>query len=211
MRAIRFWLGVCFADHPIASMWDFPMNNRAGRVGMSNSGLLLTYLLLCGCGRSDERAAQTIKPESGQANTVTTQVDDAGVRTRSNAEQEALKQQRMAALSQELQVARAQQTALMQRQSDMSARLAAQQEEGMALLSALKAQMQSQANAEKSSSSDPEAFKKNARMQLESALEQDDRLTTEFEALTAELRSVDSRVRELAAQLDSLQVGNEAR
>ena len=178
--------------------------NRSMRDRWSRkSTLLLTYLLLCGCGGSDQHARQPVKLESGQAKGMTTPNGDE-VGARSDVEQDALKRQRLTALSQELQAARAQQTTLMQRQAEMSAQIAARQEEGRALLATLKAQMQSQADAEKSSTSDPEAFKKNARMQLEAALQQDDRLTAEFEALTSELRSVDSRVNELSAQLDSL-------
>jgi hypothetical protein len=207
MRAIRFWLGVCFADRRIASMWDFPMNDRMRNAGARISSLLLTYLLLCGCRPPSEDTVRSVNLEPGKSNTVTTKMVDEAGSTRAPAEEAALRRQRMAALSQELQAARAQQTTLMQRQADMSARIAAQQEQGMALLASVKAQMQSQANAEKSASSDPDAFKKNARIQLEAALEQDDRLTAEFESLTSELRSVDSRVNELSAQLDALQAG----
>jgi chromosome segregation ATPase len=208
MRAIRFWLGVCFADRRIASMGDFPMNRSMRACWSSKSTLLLTYLLLCGCGGSDQHARQAVKLETSQAKGMTTPNGDE-VGARSDAEQDALKRQRLTALSQELQAARAQQTTLMQRQAEMSAQIEARQEEGMALLATLKAQMQSQADAERSSAGDPEAFKKNARMQLEEALQQDDRLTTEFEALTSELRSVDSRVNELSAELDSLRASTE--
>jgi hypothetical protein len=207
MRAIRFWLGVCFADRRIASMGDFPMNQSKHGGWNRKSTLLLTYLLLCGCG-SDQHAKQAVKLESAPSTSVATPSTDE-VGARSNAEQDAFKRQRLTALSQELQAARAQQTTLMQRQAEMSAQIEARQEEGMALLATLKAQMQSQADAERSSAGDPEAFKKNARMQLEEALQQDDRLTTEFEALTSELRSVDSRVNELSAELDSLRASTE--
>ena len=171
------------------------------------SALLLTYLLLCGCG-SDQHAKQAVKLETSQPKAMTSPNGDE-VAARIDAEQDALKRQRLTALSQELQAARAQQTTLMQRQAEMSAQIDARQEEGMALLATLKAQMQSQADAERSSAGDPEAFKKNARMQLEAALQQDDQLTTEFQALTSELRSVDSRVNELSAELDSLRAGTQ--
>jgi chromosome segregation ATPase len=208
MRAIRFWLGVCFADRRIASMGDFPMNQSMHSRWSRKSALLLTYLLLCGCDASDQHAKQAVKLESSQAKgTTTPKADEVG--TRADAGQDALKRERLTALSQELQAARAQQTTLMQRQAEMSAQIEARQEEGMALLATLKAQMQSQAEAERSSTGDPEAFKKNARMQLEEALQQDDQLTTEFEALTSELRSVDSRVNELSAELDSLRAGTQ--
>ncbi|HVF16671.1 MAG TPA: hypothetical protein VNA21_07155 [Steroidobacteraceae bacterium] len=187
------------------------MNKRSGSVYAKGISLLLTYLLLCGCDGRADRAAQTPKADSVQTQVPPQSMANEGARARSDAEQDALKRQRMAALSQELQAARAQQTTLMQRQADMSARIAAQQEEGMALLASLKAQMKSQADAERSANADPEAFKKDARMQLEAALEQDDQLTAEFESLTSELRSVDSRVSELSAQLDSLRAGTAIR
>jgi chromosome segregation ATPase len=178
-------------------MWDFPMNHRMRAGWIQSSSLLLTYLLLCGC----ERSEQSTQAEPRSQDNAVTAPGDQIVNARTDAEQEALKRQRVAALSQELQTARAQQTALMQRQAEMSAQIAAQQEQGTALLASLKAQMQSQAG---SSSGDPEAFKRNARVQLEAALEQDNELTAQFESLTAELQSMDSRVTELSAQLDAL-------
>jgi chromosome segregation ATPase len=180
-------------------MWDFPMNHRVRAGWIQSSSLLLTYLLLCGC----ERPEQSTQAEPRSQDNAVTAPGDQIVSARTDAEQEALKRQRLAALSQELQTARAQQTALMQRQAEMSAQIAAQQEQGTALLASLKAQMQSQT----SSSSDPEAFKKNARMQLEAALEEDDQLTTQFESLTSELQATDTRVTELSAQLDALRAG----
>jgi predicted nucleic acid-binding Zn-ribbon protein len=184
-------------------MWDFPMNHRMCAGWIRSGSVLLTYLLLCGCERAPEQTTQA-EPRS-QDNAVKSAGEQI-VNARSAAEQEALKRQRLAALTQELQTARAQQTALMQRQAQMSAQIAAQQEQGTALLASLKAQMQSQAG---SSSGDPEAFKKNARMQLEAALEQDNELTAQFESLTAELQSQDSQVTALSAQLDALRAGTE--
>lgn len=157
---------------------------------------LLMSLLLCGC--SDHRKSNVSDiSDSAQAESRAA-VEPA---TRSapvvNAAAERDREQRIAHLGAELSAARAEQARLLQHKAETEARIAAHQEEGMELLSSLKAQSRTRQGEDA-------GFQAKAKDELESVLARDDSMNAELVMADEELARVGSKIESIDEELESL-------
>jgi chromosome segregation ATPase len=179
------------------------MGTRLKFISLRQSAFfLLTSLLLGGCHDTEPNPSSATQKDTTQKATQKPTSSGTALPAEtesvlSSAEQSRRTEQRVAELEQELTDSRAQQTHLVQKREEISARIAAQQEDGMQLLNSLKAQHRT------SSGLDP-SFEAAARSQLETALAQDRELNHELQAAEKELSDVDTRVATLTADLDAI-------
>jgi chromosome segregation ATPase len=173
------------------------MGSRLRLVTVKQSAFfLLTSLLAAGCHDAGPNLAPATQKSTAQApaqNPVAASSN--GIEPiLSPAEQHRQAEQRVMELEKELTKARAQQMHLVQKREEISARIAAHQEEGMQLLTSLKAQ-------KGTSSGNDEAYAAAARSQLETALAQDTELNRELELAENELSDLDAKIGTLTADL----------
>jgi chromosome segregation ATPase len=189
---------------------------------------VLIVLLLCGCNAPEESTnepstsrnrAEASRDVGEEGAVVAHRETDAASGSDADADGTLVRQARIRQATTELGAARAQQTELMRKQAEMSARLEAQQEEGLAMLASLKADMaklqalDAHSAGEGSEGRDAaarvtaleEQLSTDARARLEPLLVQDQALFAELEAVSAELDSAGSRVEALRAELAALQ------
>lgn len=206
-----------------------PTNTRCN----SFAGALLASLLLCGCGSPadpvDEAPTdEKIDPDavSGATAEPVTQGElsdsdkpDPSAPLRDD-------RRRMTQLAADINAAQMQQNDLRSQRAAVIARMESHQEEGMAMLDSLKAEMARLQALEAQNShelehagpdarlpeqvADPQ-FSSDARSRLEEVLAQDQAFAAELQTVDAELTLVDSQVEAMAAELDQLRKAQQQR
>jgi chromosome segregation ATPase len=172
------------------------MGSRLRLVTVKQSAFfLLTSLLAAGCHDAGPELAPATQKSAAQAPAQNSVASSNRIEPiPSPAEQHRQTEQRVMELEKELTKARAQQMHLVQKREEISARIAAHQEEGMQLLTSLKAQ-------KRRPSGNDEAYAAAARSQLETALAQDTELNRELELAQKELSDLDAKIGTLTADL----------
>jgi hypothetical protein len=188
---------------------------------------VLIALLLCGCnaaeGPGEQASTDVHQGESDGADAASSVVAHSETHATPTSKSEAgdeaqVRQARIAQVTADLGAAQAQQADLMRKQGEVSARLEAHHEEGMALLASLKSEMEKQRALEAQAAREgtdaraeaaridalDERLSEQARSKLEPALARDQALFAELEAVSAELESVTSRIEGLRAELAAL-------
>lgn len=177
-------------------MWGFPMP-RASLSGFSRAaGVLVALVLLCGCEQD------TSPPPKADASSP---VADVGAPSRQSSAPSIVDEReraaRIARVGAEIDAELARRTELQQQRAAIDARLVAHEEDGMAMLDALKSQMQERAGEGR----DDAAFKAEARAKLETALAEDDALVASLRQIDEKIAATNVKIERLSAERKSLQ------